>query len=153
MELRPLTRSIGTEVIGVNVTKPISQSNFDRIYEAWIDTTILLFRGQEMTPKQQVDFTRRFGEIASYTRQKFSEEQQPEILVLSNIVKDGKQIGSPVSGRVWHTDGHYLENPPAGSMLYALQVPDHGGDTCFANMVVAYEALPARVKAELVLLC
>lgn len=149
MELKPLTDTIGTEVIGIDVTKPISQSDFDRMYRAWIGTTVLLFRGQRMTPAQQIEFTRKFGEIASYTRRKFSEQQQPEILVLSNIIKDGKQIGSPVSGRVWHTDGHYLRIPPAGSMLYALQIPDQGGDTWFANMVAAYEALPVRVKEQI----
>lgn len=149
MELRPLTNSIGTEVIGIDAAKPIAPGDFDRLYRAWIDSTILLFRGQQLTSSEQVEFTRKFGEVGAYTRSKYSHEQQPEILILSNIVKSGKQVGSPVSGRVWHTDGHYLRVPPAGSMLHALQVPDIGGDTWFANMVAAYEALPAQAKVQI----
>src|SRR5207237_5106325 len=87
------------------------------------------------------------GELASYTRDEFGQSEHPQILVLSNIETNGKPIGSPVSGRVWHTDGHYLERPPAGSFLYAIEIPKRGGDTLFANMAAAYEALPGRIKA------
>ena len=146
LELVPITETIGTEVCGIDVTAEISTRDFDRIYRAWIDTTILLFRGQKMTPDQQIAFSRRFGEVVSYTRQEFGEDAHAEILVLSNITRDGKLIGSPVSGRVWHTDGHYLAEPPAGSMLYALEVPPTGGDTWFANMVAAYDALENVTK-------
>ncbi len=146
LELVPITETIGTEVRGVDVTGELSARDLDRIYQAWIDTTILLFRGQRMTRAQHVAFTRRFGEVVSYTRTQFSEQEQPEILVLSNIRQDGKLIGSPVSGRVWHSDGHFLTDPPAGSMLYAIEVPPTGGDTWFANMVAAYEALPAVTR-------
>ena len=99
LELIPITEHIGTEVRGVDVTQPIREVDFNRIYQAWIDTTILLFRGQSMTPTQQMDFTLRFGELASYTRSKFSHVERAEVLVLSNIVEEGRLIGSPVSGR------------------------------------------------------
>jgi taurine dioxygenase/putative 2-oxoglutarate oxygenase len=149
LELLPITETIGTHVRGVDVTGELSARDFDRIYQAWIDTTILLFRGQAMTPAQHIAFTRRFGEVVKYTRSEFSENRSPEILVLSNITKDGKLIGSPVSGRVWHTDGHYLTGPPAGSMLYAMETPPVGGDTWFANMIAAYDALPAVTKERI----
>jgi alpha-ketoglutarate-dependent taurine dioxygenase len=149
LELVPITETIGTEVRGVDVTGHLSARDFDRIYQAWIDTTILLFRGQRMTQAQHIAFTRRFGEVVSYTRAQFSEQERPEILVLSNITRDGKPIGSPVSGRVWHSDGHFLTDPPAGSMLYAIEVPPVGGDTWFANMVAAYDALPATLKERI----
>jgi alpha-ketoglutarate-dependent taurine dioxygenase len=149
MELVPITPQIGMEVRGLDVTAPISAADFDRIYQAWIDNTILLFRGQSMTPDEQVKFSSRFGEVVSYTRDQFSEGAQPEILVLSNIEKDGRLIGSPVSGRVWHSDGHYLKTPPAGSMLYALETPPEGGDTLFANMFAAYEALPEVTRRRI----
>jgi alpha-ketoglutarate-dependent taurine dioxygenase len=149
LELIPLTDSIGTEVRGVDVTGDITPATFDRIYEAWIDSTILLFRDQCLSPQHQSTFTRRFGEVAGYTRSQFSHEQNPEILVLSNIVQDGKGIGSPESGRVWHTDGHYLTDPPSGSVLHAIEVPLTGGDTWFANMFAAYDALPTITKQRL----
>lgn len=148
LQLRPITDAIGTEVSGIDVNDHISAKDFDRIYEAWIDTTILLIRGQRMTPEQQLNFSRRFGEVVSYTRSKFAQKSSEEVLVLSNIVRDGKAIGSPVSGRVWHTDGHYLEKPPTGSMLHALEIPTIGGDTWFANMFAAYEALPESTRSR-----
>lgn len=149
LELVPITDGIGTEVRGIDVTGPVSDRDFDRIYQAWIDTTILLFRGQSMTPEQHIEFTRRFGEVYSYTRSQFNHSEHPEILILSNIARNGKPIGSAYSGRVWHSDGHYLTEPPVGSMLYALEVPPVGGDTWFGNMVAAYEALPASVKERI----
>ncbi|WP_447895004.1 TauD/TfdA dioxygenase family protein [Vreelandella sp. GE22] len=146
LEFVPITDSIGTEVRGIDVNAKLSDDTIEALYDAWISSTILLFRGQSMSPEQQLEFSRNFGELVSYTRSQFSEKTQPEILILSNITNNGKLIGSPVSGRVWHTDGHYLEVPPAGSMLHALETPPEGGDTWFANMFAAYEALPEAVK-------
>ncbi|UBU11419.1 TauD/TfdA dioxygenase family protein [Nonomuraea gerenzanensis] len=146
LELIPITECIGTEVRGLDVTGHISDDDFERIYQAWIDRTILLIRGQEMTPDQQVEFTRRFGRVVSYTRSRFNADEHPEILVLSNLTRDGKPIGSAYSGRVWHSDGAYLTEPPTGSLLYAREVPPTGGDTWYANMYAAYDALPDRIK-------
>lgn len=148
LELLPITETIGTEALGVDIAE-LSGRAFDRLYQAWIDTTILLLRGQSISPAQHIAFTRRFGEVAKYTRNEFSPSQWPEILVLSNITRDGKLIGSPVSGRVWHTDGHYLTDPPAGSILTAIEVPPLGGDTWFANMYAAYAALPEVTRKRI----
>jgi taurine dioxygenase/putative 2-oxoglutarate oxygenase len=149
IEMIPLSENIGTEVRGIDVTGPMSDTIFDRIYDAWIDSTILLIRGQSLDKRQQAVLTDRFGERVSYTRPNFSREDAPDILILSNIRENGQLIGSPVSGRVWHTDGHYLTNPPAGSLLYAIETPPVGGDTMFANMFAAYAALPETVKARI----
>lgn len=149
LELIPITDGIGTEVRGVDVAGDLTDRDFDRIYRAWIDTTVLLFRGQTMTPSQHIAFTERFGETYTYTRSEFNHEEHPEILILSNLTRDGKPIGSAYSGRVWHTDGHYLTEPPVGSMLYAREVPPVGGDTWFGNMIAAYDALPERVKERI----
>ena len=149
LELLPITDAIGTEARGIDVTAELSDDVVERLYKAWVDSCILVIRGQRMSPEQQIAFSRRFGELVSYTRVDFKEQSQPEILVLSNITRDGKLIGSPVSGRVWHTDGHYLTTPPAGSMLHAIEVPSGGGDTWFANMFAAYDALPGTVKERI----
>ena len=148
LELVPITDGIGTEVRGIDVSGPISDRDFDRIHQAWIDTTILLFRGQTMTrPAHRVP--RRFGEVCAYTRSQFNHDEHPEILILSNLSRDGKPIGSAYSGRVWHSDGAYLTDPPVGSMLYAREVPPEGGDTWYGNMFAAYEALPPSVKERI----
>jgi alpha-ketoglutarate-dependent taurine dioxygenase len=149
LDLIPITDGIGTEVRGIDVTSDISARDLDRMTQAWTDTTILLFRGQSMTPAQHITFTRRFGEVFTYTRSQFNESEHPEILILSNITRDGKPIGSAYSGRVWHSDGHYLADPPVGSMLYAIEVPPVGGDTWFANMLAAYDALPEVTKERI----
>jgi taurine dioxygenase/putative 2-oxoglutarate oxygenase len=147
LELIPIKENIGTEVRGIDLREPISDSDFKKIFDAWIDTTILLIRDQHITEQQHLDFTKRFGEISFYTRKKFSEDKYPEILVLTNKKnKEGKPIGSPYSGRVWHTDGHYMENPPSGSIIYCLEAPPEGGDTMFANMFKAYDYLPEKTK-------
>jgi taurine dioxygenase/putative 2-oxoglutarate oxygenase len=146
LELTPLTECIGTRADGVDV-RALSDDQFERIYEAWIDSTIILFRGQTLTPHEQVALSDRFGQRLNYTRPQFAADDVPDILVLSNLTRDGAPIGSPVSGRVWHTDGHYLKEPPAGSLLYAIETPAVGGDTLFANMIAAYDALPARTTA------
>jgi alpha-ketoglutarate-dependent taurine dioxygenase len=149
MEITPIREHIGVEVKNIDLSLPISVKNFDKIYDAWIQNTIILFRGQSITPQQQVEFTKKFGDVVTYTRKEFAENEMSEILILSNIMKDGKLIGSPVSGRVWHSDGHYLKDAPSGSMLYGLEVPPEGGDTLFANMFAAYEALPETIRDKI----
>lgn len=149
LELVPITDAIGTEVRGIDVAQVLSDDDMNRIYRAWIDSTILLVRDQKLTPEQHIAFTRRFGEVYAYTRSQFNDVDHPEILVLSNLTRDGKPIGSAYSGRVWHSDGAYLTDPPVGSMLYALEVPPVGGNTWYGNMFAAYDALPEPVKERI----
>jgi alpha-ketoglutarate-dependent taurine dioxygenase len=148
VELVPLAERIGVEALGIDVNC-LGDDAFEAIYNAWIDSTILLIRGQSLTREQQLALTDRFGSRASYTRPQFSAADAPEMLVLSNLRVDGTLIGSPVSGRVWHSDGHYLESPPAGSLLHAAIVPPEGGDTLFANQLAAYADLPDIVQQQI----
>lgn len=146
--MEPITDAIGTLVEGMSYDDVMEPARFVRLYDAWIETGLLIVRGLDMTPQQQIALTKRFGELTSYTRSQFNAKEEDAILVLSNIREDGHWIGSPVSGRVWHTDGHYLYQPPAASMLYAIEVPPVGGDTWFANTASAYAALPAAVRTR-----
>ena len=149
MVLRPLADKIGTEVCGIDLTEPISTADFDRMAKAWLDTALLLFRDQSMTPGQQIAFSRRFGEVMVYTRSENELEGYPEVLVLSNVERNGKPIGAAVSSRYWHTDGHFLKCPPAASFLYGIEVPPTGGDTWFANTQAAYDALPESTRKRI----
>jgi alpha-ketoglutarate-dependent taurine dioxygenase len=144
--LRPITDHIGCLLEGASYDVLMSHACFERVHRAWIDTGLLVVRGLDMTPEQHIALSKRFGKLTAYTRSEFNAAEADAILVLSNIRKDGKLIGSPVSGRVWHTDGHYLHEPPSASILYALEVPPVGGDTWFANTASAYAELPERVK-------
>jgi alpha-ketoglutarate-dependent taurine dioxygenase len=150
MQLRPVTETIGTEILGVDISKPLAPAVFDRIYQALLDTTIVLFRGQKLTPAGQVAFTRQFGEIiAYYDPTENPHAEQPEVLVLSNVTAEGKPSGKHTSAYLWHSDGHYLREPPLGSVLHAVEVPPAGGETWFANTQAAYDALPAATKDRL----
>ena len=115
---------------------------------------MLIFRSQKLTPEQQIAFARRFGDLEISPRTPFALPGHPEILVLSNIVVDGKPIGNAEAGRTWHTDMSYTQRPPRGSMLYAHEIPvEEGralGDTVFASAAAAYKALPAEPPNALV---
>src|SRR6202030_3224932 len=96
-----------------------------------------------------LNFARHFGPVKAYSTAGNEHERYNEILVFSNLVKNGKPVGVPISGQYWHTDGQFLREPPSASVLYALVVPPVGGDTCFANMFKAYDALPDATKNAL----
>jgi taurine dioxygenase/putative 2-oxoglutarate oxygenase len=149
LSLQPVSPALGTEVTGINLGNDVSAADFDRIYRAWIDTGLLVIRDQDITPAELTRFTRRFGEIVVYTRSENAHHELPEVLVLSNIVRDGRPIGSPASGRYWHSDGHFLEMPPSASLLYAVEIPPVGGETWFANMMDAYDDLEPALKERL----
>jgi alpha-ketoglutarate-dependent taurine dioxygenase len=147
--LRPLTKHIGTEVLDLDLSKPLPAGAFDMIHQALVETCVLVIRGQRLDPVSQVAFTRLFGEPLVYTRSQNALRDHPHVLVLSNIKEDGRLLGSPASGRYWHSDGHFLKEPPAISILHGIEVPPSGGETWFASMQAAYDFLPQETKAKL----
>lgn len=149
LELRPITSTVGQEGSGVNLSEPVSADIVDRLHAALIESTVLVVREQRLSPQAQVDLTRKFGEPIAYTRSGNALPGHPEVLVLSNLLRDGKPLGSPSSGRYWHSDGHFLREPPAISILHGIEVPPAGGDTWFANQFAAYDALPEEMKGRL----
>lgn len=147
---------IGAEIVGVDLSAPLADSVFADIRRAYDTHSVIYFRGQRLTPETQVRFSRRFGELEIHVLKHFLLEGYPEILVVSNIEENGRQIGLADTGRtaVWHTDMSYLKMPSAGSALYAVEVPVDAsgrvlGDTLFASTVAAYQALDAAMKKRL----
>lgn len=149
MAFRPLSEVLGAQVAGVDLRQRLPQADFEVVHDAWMRFGVLLFRDQCLEPAQQIAFTRLFGDLVTYTRAENAHHGFPEVLVLSNVVENGKPIGAAISARYWHTDGHFLAHPPSGSLLYGKEVPQEGGNTHFANMNAAYEALPASVRARI----
>ena len=148
--MQPTAAALGAEVDGVDL-RAIDDGAFAAIHRAWLDHQVLLFRDQELTDDDLVAFSRRFGDLdeapVQETGQRFV-EGHPEIYVVSNVVQDGVPIGSLGAGEaVWHTDMSYLADPPKASVLYALEVPPHGGDTSFCSMYAAWEQLPGSAAA------
>jgi taurine dioxygenase len=110
---------------------------------------VLLFRGQSINESQHVAFSRRFGTLLGHVLTQFLKKEHPEVYVLSNVSENGKPIGNHKEGWNWHSDLSYKAEPSMGALLYALEVPPVEGDTFFASMHAAYDALDEETKARI----
>ncbi len=147
-----LSDVIGAEIRDIDLAH-IDDATFTAIHDVWIRFQVLRFRNQKLTDAELVAFSRRFGELdiappnENGTR---DVEGFPEILVISNVVEDGVEIGSLGSGEAaWHTDMSYIPTPPIGSVLYAWEVPRRGGSTGFLNMYRALETMPDSLRRKI----
>lgn len=154
--IRPNDAPIGVEVLGVDLSQDLDEETFATIRDAYYHHSLLIFRDQHITPAQQVRFTRRFGELQLHHLKQYVLPEHPEILLVSNVVENGRPIGLADAGRVavWHTDLSYLREPVAGSTFYGVEIPHDAqgrplGDTLFAGTFAAYDALPEGFKREL----
>jgi taurine dioxygenase len=153
LQIKPLSDHVGAEISGLSLAADLPNDTFERIEDAYNRYSVLVFRDQGLTPEQQIAFARRFGALEISPRTQFALPGYPEILVLSNIVENGKPIGNADAGQTWHTDMSYTKTPPRGSLLYAREIPiENGralGDTAFASAAAAFEALPTDKQASL----
>ena len=144
--------AIGAEIRGVDLVHGIDDATFEHIHRAWLDHLVLLFRDQRMDDAALVKFSSRFGELETaplFQGRRFVEEF-PEVMIVSNARVAGRDIGSLGNSEAfWHSDLNFVEEPPAGSFLYAQVVPPVGGDTGFANMCAAFEALPEELRSRI----
>jgi taurine dioxygenase len=143
---------LGAQIEGVDLTQEIDDATFDEVRRAFYQYEVVYFRGAVLSDKDHIRFSARFGELRRLKLDQLH-AQHPEIFIVSNIVEDGQHIGAYDAGLFWHTDGAYLKNPHAISALRALEVPVQDGrvlgDTVFASMSAAYDALPAGMKKRL----
>ena len=145
-EIIPFDGAVGAEIIGLDLTRPLSDADFARVHRAHMDHHVVVFRDQRITPEQQIAFSRRFGELHIHVLKQFLLTGHPEILIVSNIVEQGAPIGLGDAGKFWHSDLSYKPLPSLGSMLHAQELPSEGGDTLFADMHKALDALPAELR-------
>jgi len=148
LKLRPLSYSLGAEVCDIDVSRNMAEEEFGEIYRAFLDHGILLFRNQRITREQHIDFSRRFGELDKHDALlRDRHPQYPELLMVTNEPKpDGSPSDSKYTGRQWHSDMSFTLVPSLGSLLRCVNAPPVGGDTLFANMYVAYDALSDGMK-------
>lgn len=148
IRLRKLSFCLGVEVCDADISSTISETDFGEIYRAFLAAGILLFRNQNITRQQHMEFSRRFGELDRHeTLPNDRHPTCPEILVITNVPKaDSTPSSTRNAGRVWHSDLSYTLVPSMASLLRGINLPDAGGDTMFANMYVAYEALSSGMK-------
>lgn len=175
MQIRPLDAALGAAVTGIDVARRVDDAAFAALHEAWIDRAVLLFRGQGLDDPALVAFSRRFGDLdlppasehaargkaggaatrgaatrGAAGRSDTNDGAAPEVWIIANGQIDGRPLGALGAAEAeWHTDMSYLEEPPAASLLYALEVPDDAGHTSFASMTAALAALPADLRRQI----
>ena len=148
LAIRPLSDVMAAEVLGVDLSLPLEKDHFDRILEAFHRHLLLVFPGQHLDEAQQVAFSRRFGELQVHVLDQYRHPRHPEIYVLSNVDDTGRTTGAhPDKGTlVWHSDLSFQRRPALATILYGIEVPGTGGDTLFADMCAAYDALDGAMK-------
>ena len=148
LKLRRLSYALGAEVREVDVAKPMSESTFGEIYQAFLAHGILLFRDQDITRSQHIEFSRRFGALDRHDAlPRDRHPDYPELLMVTNEPKpDGSPSDTKYTGRQWHSDMSFTTAPSLGSLLKSYAVPEVGGDTLFASMYLAYDELSAGMK-------
>jgi len=143
LDVRPVAGALGAEIHGVDLSRPLAPATVAALRAALLEHGVIFFRGQTLTPAQQLAFARAFGEPMEYPQLK----GLPDFPMITPVVKlEHERVNF---GGIWHSDTTYLERPPMGSMLYAIEVPPQGGDTLFANQVLAYETLSEGLQRVL----
>jgi len=142
LEIRKLTPGIGAEIAGVDLSRELPDAAVAGIRQALLDHRVIFFRDQPITSAQHVAFARRFGELEIHP---FTPNKQghPEIILLRNGPENKSRIN------VWHSDVTWRLEPSLGSILKAVEVPEVGGDTLWADMVAAFEGLPDALRKRI----
>ena len=135
IKVEPTSGALGAEVAGVDLATGVDDATFAEIHRAWLEHHVLFFRDQRITPAQQTSFAERFGELEAYP---FIAPLQGHPFVIPIVKEEDTKMNF---GGGWHSDMSYAEKPVKATLLYALDVPERGGDTLFADMTAAYHAL------------
>ncbi|MBI3375564.1 MAG: TauD/TfdA family dioxygenase [Betaproteobacteria bacterium] len=149
MRLQELCAAYGLEAAGVDLSQTITDAGFGEIERAFFAGQVLVLRAQRLTPAQFLAFARRFGPPEPHVIDQFHHPECADILILSNVVQDGKPTGLADAGTYFHSDYSYLELPARCTMLYSITVPKVGGDTLFADQYAAYDELSDSMKARI----
>jgi len=143
MKVKPLTGSIGAEVLNIDISQDLPESVVTDIRSVLLQHKVIFFREQDLTPEDQIRFANRFGQISKSPVYN-TLETHPEIMPVVKEATDQDIIGD-----TWHTDETFQETPPMGSLLYAREIPDVGGDTLWANLALAFDRLSDGLKDRL----
>ena len=148
--LRPLSPALGAEISGIDLRDPIDAALRAKLLDAWHEHLIILLRDQVLDEDAQVRFAETFGPPAKITSGRSFSVKHPSVMLISNIRQDGKPIGALPDGEMqFHTDQCHQAVPAKATLLYAIEIPSHGGNTLFANAYAAYATLPDDIKARI----
>jgi taurine dioxygenase len=152
-KVKPLHPALGCEITGITLADAVSPAIFAKVYEAFLDYELILFRDVDLPPATQVAFARNFGEVNVHVLNQYHGYGHPEIYMLSNLDKDGNPSGKhPDRGTLyWHTDGSWKKRTGQATMMYSEIIPPagDGGQTQFADMYSGYDLLPADIKKKI----
>ena len=144
--------ALGAEISGIDLSQPVPPGDIATIEDVWRERLVVIFHDQTLSDPQLIAFSENFGALDPPGPNPYGQpflKEHPELNVISNVIENGKPIGDLGDGEaVWHADMTYVDGPPKAAMLDALEVPppEAGGNTYFANMLLAYETLPAELK-------
>ena len=154
MRLFNSDKSLGGEIVGLDISKKLTNDQINFINDSWNERLVLVFKKQNLDDPKLIDFSKNFGELDPPGPNPYGITflpEFPEINVISNVKNEqGTPIGNLGDGEaVWHADMTYLELPPKAGILYALEVPENQGNTHFANMTLAYSDLSDDIKKKI----
>ena len=145
--------TLGATIEGLDLAQPLSADNFGDVVRTLGERGVVRFPGQRLSGRQLADFSGRFGELEINVANAYQEPGIPEVMILSNIVENGKAIGLADAGQDWHTDMSYSRTIAFANVLYGIRIPRRGGRalgaTEFSNMHAAYDGLPGEMKRDL----
>jgi taurine dioxygenase len=143
---------IGAEISDVDLAR-VTDAEFTRIEATFNERGVICIRKQNLNEDQLIGFAQRFGSVEPHFLKHYTHPKYPQILYISNVKENGKDIGHADAGSVWHTDMSYTERPPRASLLYSLEVPMQNGkalgDTHFSCAAAAYDSLAADLKQRI----
>jgi taurine dioxygenase len=148
MQIRPLSPVMAAEVIGHDLRQPFDAQTRQVVYQAFLDHHVLVFRDQNLSKAEQIAFTGQFGQLEEHRSRNVGGADFPLVHVVNNLGEDGKPSGK-LNSTAWHTDKSFRPAPAMATLLHSVTLPPHGGDTCFADMYAAYDALPSEAKADI----
>jgi len=148
MRITPITGHTGAEIVGLDLSAPLPPRQHAELNRAFTEHSVLVMRGQALPPQRMLEAVQNFGEVFRQHNTRFALPDCPLIHYISNQDRypDGTRY---IPGAGWHTDHSNDTRPPKATVLHAVQLPDKGGDTQFANMAAAYEALPAKLREKI----
>lgn len=153
MEIIPSGKILGATIAGLDLAQPLSAVDFSAVRDALGQYGVLRFPRQQLTAQQLVDFSARFGKLEINVANSFQEPGLPQIMILSNIVENGKPIGLSDAGQSWHTDMSYSKTIAFANVLYGIKIPRRNGKTLgnteFCSMHAAYDGLPDELRQKL----
>ncbi len=151
LKIEPLDGSFGAQVTGIDLAHARQKAEMVAALEAaFLEHHVVAIRGQELEVDDVVAVSRCFGPLEPHVLDRFHHPDTPLVLVLSNRVDaNGRAMGLKDAGSFWHSDVSFKKCPARATLLYALEVPDEGGDTLFCDMMAAYDALPEKLKHAL----